>query len=754
MVAAALARRRVQTPIKAFAALLLFFVTNWASYKAGSDGKSTGKLHDSQHRAGTAATPSNESSTEFSAVFNLGGGDVLAKRTFPVILDEQSYFIASPSIVSLPSGRILIAFERQGAWGLKEPKSTSSKMVLSSDDGGMSWQSAGSAAPMQWPTIFSCASGTYMIGVQRHFTPDNQVVITKMLDSGGREWSPMAILTQGISAVMANTGVDVSLGRVTKAFETIPVMARPVKASTVRAEVRVKISMGATRFSWQNPPVVDITVADSEGFTAHTLLKVPFQPHPLFFRVLSVDHSTDTLQLRLEKFTLFWITSDVVIPAGAVVALGSGANIYGAVDWVSVAMSADETADLRDPKAWTYSEALGNPASTSVQPLAALLDVAFRPDYAVRKSIVGFDPGTIRNYATALDAGFGSLYWMEGVVVRLQDRRGSSGKLLVTLRVNNDLFCDLAALATLDDSELRSSSSRQPPEAVPNSIHKVLPGSQAEQDGDGGHSSKSGGGAPASPAINAANKARHLAASADPKDPSLIGAIGKASPAAETTAEQQPQRTGTTAAAAAAAVGDATTADGSTSQGSEGAGRATHSQPLPQLHREFLRYKNVPGLAVGHPAIVYDHVTDLYWMASNMNRDSTRVWRQPWQTGTKKLHITPFSSCEVDRTTMGLFYSGNAFDWWTAGIIDYHLDFADHFTYPHMVIAGEDLLVVMRATAPPSQPSSTTAAWYNNHNSNAVSFHRVTDFRRLANVQWATWEGEYSQRPRSTSSNL
>lgn len=28
-----------------------------------------------------------------------------------------------------------------------------------------------------------------------------------------------------------------------------------------------------------------------------------------------------------------------------------------------------------------------------------------------------------------------------------------------------------------------------------------------------------------------------------------------------------------------------------------------------------------------HPAILYDNVTDLYWMASNMNRDSTRVWR-------------------------------------------------------------------------------------------------------------------------------
>ena len=49
------------------------------------------------------------------------------------------------------------------------------------------------------------------------------------------------------------------------------------------------------------------------------------------------------------------------------------------------------------------------------------------------------------------EAGFGSLYWMEGVVVRLQDRRGGTGQVLNVLRVNNDNFCDLAALALLDD---------------------------------------------------------------------------------------------------------------------------------------------------------------------------------------------------------------------------------------------------------------------------------------------------------------
>ena len=40
---------------------------------------------------------------------------------------------------------------------------------------------------------------------------------------------------QGLSVVMANTGVDVSWGRVTKAFEIIPVKGKPVKARTAAA---------------------------------------------------------------------------------------------------------------------------------------------------------------------------------------------------------------------------------------------------------------------------------------------------------------------------------------------------------------------------------------------------------------------------------------------------------------------------------------------------------------------------------------
>ncbi len=77
------------------------------------------------------------------------------------------------------------------------------------------------------------------------------------------------------------------------------------------------------------------------------------------------------------------------------------------------------------PQAWTLTEPLGNPASVRVQDMAALFDVAFRPDYIVRKSIIGFDHDYIQDTAAAVDAGFGSLYWMEGVAVRLQVRGGS-----------------------------------------------------------------------------------------------------------------------------------------------------------------------------------------------------------------------------------------------------------------------------------------------------------------------------------------
>jgi len=724
--------------------------------------------------------------TEHERHFRMGRGDTIAERTFTTRIEQPARFIASPSIVELPSGRLLLAYEKQASWGVRAPE-TVFKVIDASDDGGVTWQHMAKPGPMHWPSIFRCVSGVYLIGVQKHFTPDNQVVITKMLDEGGTKWSPPVILTRGFSSVMANTGVDVSFGRVTKAFEIIPVNGRPVKESTIISDVTLRVFMGKQRYSWHSPPRVNMTVQDSGGFIADTLVKVVFKPHDIFFRIVGLHHPTNTLELRMEKFTLFWITEDITIPAGSKLKVGSGANIYGGVDWVSMTMSADETRDLRDPQAWTYTEPLGNPASTRVQAMASLLDVAFRPDHAVRKSIIGFAHKFVPDYHTAVDAGFGSIYWMEGVVVRLQDRRGSSGQLLVTLRVNNDLACDLAALVAVDDSSLRP----QPDGAAPVVEHlrnrlgrrrrrhqrRRLQHFRASSTPDRTQQSVT---VTASPLTPDASSDEDEISSRASDEAFQQGSETVGTPGARLGSEGEVANDLAASSSEAGRLRDEAASSLARSRFARRLAQSDGKQPrapLPEakkagkvhsgltagvpegtLERRFLRFKNVPGLGIGHPAILYDNVTDLYWMASNMNRDSTRVWRQPWQKTLKKLHITPFSHCEVDRTTMGLFYSGNAVDWWTAGVIDYHLDFAAHFTYPHMIVndngLGPDLLVVMRATAPPANASSPTAGFYNNHNSNAISFHRVRNFRQLANVQWATWEGEYTLRPRAMSSDL
>ncbi|KAL4442779.1 hypothetical protein ABPG77_006773, partial [Micractinium sp. CCAP 211/92] len=148
-------------------------------------------------------------------------------------------------------------------------------------------------------------------------------------------------------------------------------------------------------------------------------------------------------------------------------------------------------------------------------------------------------------------------------------------------------------------------------------------------------------------------------------------------------------------------------------------------------------------------------VSDLYWMVTNFNRDATRSWKQPdKEDGTHpNLHITAFSKCEVDRSTLALYYSSNLVSWMLAGMVDYHLNLGRHFAYPHMMVDGQDLLIVTRAAFAPwaKNADAPLNTYYNNHNSNTIAFHRVRNFRHYANVEWAAFEGKYSQHPRRTS---
>jgi hypothetical protein len=246
-----------------------------------------------------------------------------------------------------------------------------------------------------------------------------------------------------------------------------------------------------------------------------------------------------------------------------------------------------------------------------------------------------------------------------------------------------------------------------------------------------------------------------------------------------------------------------------------------------RLAVRFLRYAFIPGLGVGHPAILYDEArrgggqkgavivagmafwkregrvsssgpphlftnaracrppaapfpfthmraplfpathprippacrvpqeSDLYWMVTNINRDSTRNWKQPDRTSgtTPNLHITAFSKCEVDRSTLALYYSSNLVSWVMAGMVDYHISLGRHFAYPHMIIDGRDLLVVSRAAFAPwaRDADAPLNDYYNNHNSNTIAFHRVKNFRHFANIEWVRYQGPYSRFPRRTA---
>ena len=47
---------------------------------------------------------------------------------------------------------------RQASWGHRAPE-TAFKYVHASDDGGRTWQHVGLPGPIQWPQIFTVASG-------------------------------------------------------------------------------------------------------------------------------------------------------------------------------------------------------------------------------------------------------------------------------------------------------------------------------------------------------------------------------------------------------------------------------------------------------------------------------------------------------------------------------------------------------------------------------------------------------------------
>jgi len=144
----------------------------------------------------------------------------------------------------------------------------------------------------------------------------------------------------------------------------------------------------------------------------------------------------------------------------------------------------------------------------------------------------------------------------------------------------------------------------------------------------------------------------------------------------------------------------------------------------------FLGLKFIPGLSISHPSIVYDEVTELYWMISHSYRSLSALVLGKRRRGNRQMSKVP---CESDRSTLALYFSPDALSW-HFGTILANFDFHGHVTYPQMIIYGDSIVFVCRATVYPE--GMKVDPYYNNHNSNSITYHNISGFRKLVDNSW------------------
>ena len=225
----------------------------------------------------------------------------------------------------------------------------------------------------------------------------------------------------------------------------------------------LRATAGMQNWSSNSPSgkrVYTVKVENAKKFVTYCMVTIDVQYkdslHKRYFRILNSEKNSTGhwITLRYENFNDYLKPQfdEVAVPAWSLIQTTQGTNVYGSTDWVIGAMQANESHDLMRPSSWTFlNENVGNPITVYSKEIRQIFDIAFRADSHVMKDLAGANfPNLDR--ARALDAGFGSLYWMEGVVTRARDMHGGNGKLLIIARVNNDLLCNLAAVVELDDT--------------------------------------------------------------------------------------------------------------------------------------------------------------------------------------------------------------------------------------------------------------------------------------------------------------
>jgi hypothetical protein len=112
--------------------------------------------------------------------------------------------------------------------------------------------------------------------------------------------------------------------------------------------------------------------------------------------------------------------------------------------------------------------------------------------------------------------------------------------------------------------------------------------------------------------------------------------------------------------------------------------------------------------------ILYDDVTQLYWLLSSQSTDS--------MCRPDKLPPDRYSLPNNERHRLQLHFSRNCMDWCFAGLVAAGATPKQSRHYASMVIDGEDIHVLSR---------SGDAEALNAHDVNMITFHSIKDFRRL-----------------------
>ena len=139
-------------------------------------------------------------------------------------------------------------------------------------------------------------------------------------------------------------------------------------------------------------------------------------------------------------------------------------------------------------------------------------------------------------------------------------------------------------------------------------------------------------------------------------------------------------------------------------------------QPGESFRLEFRLLHPIPGGQMKFH-IRRDLQTGLYWMVSNQAvNPGYLVEDEAW------LRARASNAYATDRRWLLLWYAVDALNWIPAGWVARTRKWTQSFSYPVMLIDGEDLLILSR----------TAKASKSQHDVDCTTFHRVHDFRALA----------------------